>query len=127
MDNTEVNEYNVTDETVTSAITHESYIQAGFKTMVCVLVTNTGVECVGSHSPVGSCTIVESKKIANEDARIKVKRTLESVHQWQLYITQLEQAKEKAAAEAEPEAEPEEPANDVGGKSFEVAPEEGSN
>ena len=95
-------DFNITDESIEENIIQEIYIQAGFKTVICVIVIRSGAEIVGSYSPIStSVSIIEGKKLAREDAKHKIKDMLSAVHQWQYYLQEEDRrvAQEQAMTE----------------------------
>jgi hypothetical protein len=60
------------------------YIQAGFKTSLCVLLLNTGFEAVGRYAPIDiqDINISIGKKKSRAAAMVEVVKHLESVSQW---------------------------------------------
>jgi hypothetical protein len=60
------------------------YIQAGFKTSLCVLLLNTGFEAVGRYAPIDiqDINISIGKEKSRAAAMVEVVKHLESVSQW---------------------------------------------
>jgi hypothetical protein len=73
--------YEVTPEDCNEAITQEIYIQAGFKTSLCVLLLNTGFEAVGRYAPIDiqDINISIGKEKSRAAAMVEVVKHLESV------------------------------------------------
>ena len=104
-------DYNVSDTTVEEAITQEVYLQPSQRTVICLLITAVGVECVGSSSVISSTIpLIDAKKLAREAAKMKVKESLVNIHQLQFFLQEQEVAKQGAEAEAEAEAAAQTPA-----------------
>lgn len=109
-------DFNITDESIEESIVQEIYIQAGFKTVICIAVIHSGAEIVGSYSPVSTAvSIIEGKKFAREDAKIKIRSKLEAIHQWQ-YSMQEESKRIQAEKDTNTNTKPEEPAKPAGKK-----------
>jgi hypothetical protein len=72
--------YEVTPEDCNEAITQEIYIQAGFKTSLCVLLLNTGFEAVGRYAPIDiqDINISIGKEKSRAAAMVEVVKHLES-------------------------------------------------
>jgi hypothetical protein len=89
--------YEVTPEDCNEAITQEIYIQAGFKTSLCVLLLNTGFEAVGRYAPIDiqDINISIGKEKSRAAAMVEVVKHLESVSQWKKAVDDLREQEKK--------------------------------
>jgi hypothetical protein len=92
--------YEVTPEDCNEAITQEIYIQAGFKTSLCVLLLNTGFEAVGRYAPIDiqDINISIGKEKSRAAAMVEVVKHLESVSQWAVDDLREQEKEEKSQA-----------------------------
>lgn len=93
--------FEVTDKTVEESIMQEIYIQAGTKTSICLLMLNTGHECIGQYSPINreDVDIADDKKIARSNALEKATAHLKSITEWRRAIYNSQQAMENNTAQ----------------------------
>lgn len=95
--------FKVVKKDVEEAIVQELHIQMGHKTSVCLLILNTGKECVGSYTQMDrdNVDVSVNKKKARKAATKVVNEYLLSVNEWRRAVYE----SEKAMAEARKQQE----------------------
>jgi hypothetical protein len=89
--------YEITQEACNEAITQEIYIQAGFKSSICVLILNTGFEAVGNYCPIDveNVNINTGKERSKAIAMIQVIKHLEAISQWKKAVDDIREAEKQ--------------------------------
>lgn len=103
-------DFNVTKKNVEEAIVQELHLQVGYKTSVCVLILNTGTECVGTFAPVEikdgePVDVATNKKKARASAAKKAFASIKAVAEWRKAVFVSDQARKKQAEEQAKQAE----------------------
>lgn len=96
--------FNITEKEVEESIVQELHLQAGYKTSICVVILNTGAECVGTFSPVEikegeQLDVAANKKKARSAAASEAFAHLKSISEWRKAVFLSEQARAKATQE----------------------------
>jgi hypothetical protein len=104
MEDKKVN-YEITDKMIDESITQEIYLQAGFKTSICILILNTGAEVVGTYAPVEaeSVDVTVGKGHARTKALALARTQIEAISSWRQALNSIkeQQAAQQAAQEAQ--------------------------
>lgn len=89
----EQQDYKITDKMVEEAITQEIYIQAGFKTSICIIILTSGAEVVGSYAPIETdkIDIFTGKVEAKKNALILARTQMEAISNWRQTLNIIKQ------------------------------------